>query len=186
MLPLGLICLTALAAPVDLPLANPGFEQDLVGWSVALPAKNSQFFSLDETVRRSGQKSLRVACDDATANPWITAPARDLAGGATYAFSAWVRGEADRSAEAALKIEYYNAASENTSGHYARLVVKDGEWQRLVVEQPADAGVVKATVLLRMFGTGTLWFDDISFARTADPPPFTLAPPRLAGAGPRQ
>ena len=162
--------------PKALPLANAGFEQEMQGWAVGAFAAQT---SLDKDVKHGGAAALRIKCEDGKA-PFAAQVATGLNGGATYSFRVWYRGVKGGKGDAALKIEFYNDKKENTSGHYARQAAGSDEWRLLVVEAQADPDATRASLLLRLFGPGEVWFDDAEFVQAKEPPAITIAPVRVA------
>lgn len=182
MLCLPLLVGLSLAAPEPLPIAtpNPGFEDGLKGWAV--PAASQSMFRVDETVAHSGKASLRVEAPSIGDSPFAAVSVRGLTGGATYAWTVWCRSEAGAQGRAAVKIEYYNEAGANTTGRYQDLPLKPGEWRQLRLEVQADPDTTKASLLVRLFGQGPVWFDDAALLLVAAAPPLTVAPVRMAAS----
>lgn len=165
--------------PVPVELANPGFEDGLSGWSIVHP----DFTSVDTEIARSGETSLRLSDDTGASNAYVAQAARDLEGGATYTLRAWFRGEAHGpQAQAAMKIEAYTDEGLNTLGRYARerLTETVGDWQQIELTAEFPPEITHASLLLRLFGPGTVWFDDVSFEQVHPAPVVTLSPERLA------
>ncbi|MFP4250983.1 MAG: carbohydrate binding domain-containing protein, partial [Armatimonadota bacterium] len=165
--------------PMEIELTNPGFEDGLSGWSIVHP----DFTSVDTDVARSGEASLRLSDETGASNAYVAQVARDLEGGATYRLSAWYRGEAaGERAQAAMKIEGYTAEGSNPLGKYVRERLTDtaGDWQQIVLEVELPPEIERASLLLRLFGPGTAWFDDVTFEQTAPAPVVTIGPERLA------
>ena len=164
-------------AAVVVKVANTGFERALAGWSVGRFGKR---VSVDAGVARSGGASVRVHDPEGADMPYLAQAVEGLQGGATYALRAWVRGEEQAAgAAAALKIEGYTADGRNTLGKYKRLSLrKAGDWTRLELVAEFPPEITRASLLLRLFGAGTVWFDDVEFAQTVPPPLLTLSPKR--------
>lgn len=162
--------------PKERPVANPGFEEGLQGWS-AVKAGNA---SVDKAVSHSGVTSLKLAAEDQF-HPYVAQGVKELLGGATYALKAWVRGVKGGKAQAALKIEYYNANGENTKGMYSNTVtLNSDEWQQITLEPTADPDTVRCSILLRLMSAGEAWFDDVTFTMTKEPAEVTFNPIRVA------
>ncbi len=160
-------------------LMNPGFEQD-GGWGM----RPAELISWDETIARSGEQSLRISDPAGQSNPWAPQSVEDLQGGATYAFSAYYRTPPAGMGEqwsAAVKIEFYNEDGEHTRGVYARSTeATNGEWRTISRTAVAPPDTARASVLVRLFGSGTVWFDDCRFVVAEPAPPVTLAPAHQA------
>ncbi|NQU36501.1 MAG: carbohydrate binding domain-containing protein, partial [Actinobacteria bacterium] len=170
----------AVAAAADataVPLVNASFEQDLSGWSVST---FGQLIAGDTQVAHTGKSSARISDPAGESMPYATQVVHDLSGGATYTFRAWVRGDAtEPHAAAALKIEGYTTDGRNTLGKYARLPVKScSDWAPIAVTARFPPQVTRASLLLRLFGGGTIWFDDVEFVQDMPPPAVALGPER--------
>lgn len=175
----------AARADGELPLQNPGFEDGSAGWSGELMQRFEGLLTIDRETARTGNASLRIEGRTGAENAYLAQSIGDLRGGAVYALRAWVRGEPGTPPPlAALKIEFYNDARENTSGHYARKPALPGDWQQIEVQATAGPDTTRAAVLVRLFGRGRLWFDDVQFVMVQAPPQVTLSPARqVARAG---
>ncbi len=165
----------AWAEPQALPLKNPGFEQDTTGWALSAAAETAEF-AVDEAIAHGDTASLRVSAPN-NESPWAAQRVDNLQGLAEYRLATWVRSAEGKSAVAAVKIEFYEANGQNISGWYGRIATgEDGTWQTVEVAATAEATVVSAVILVRLFGPGTLWFDDVEFS-TVRPGPEILALP---------
>ncbi|MGI5819345.1 MAG: carbohydrate binding domain-containing protein [Armatimonadota bacterium] len=165
--------------PVPIELVNPGFEDGLSGWSVVHP----DVTSVDAEATHSGEAALLLSDETGASNAYVAQVARDLEGGGTYTLRAWFRGQAHGAgAQAALKIEGYTEEGTNPLGRYARERLTDalGDWQLIELTAEFPPEVNRASLLLRLFGPGTVWFDDVSFEQTAPAPVVTIGPERQA------
>jgi hypothetical protein len=189
LLPLLLACLAAPTWPAEVkavPLQNPGFEELSRGWSEELFKRFSSLVKVTPDAAHTGKYALRMSSDRGTENPYVAESVKDVEPGATYALRTWVRAEAGKPAGlSAVKIEFYNAAGQNTSGHYQRLLPPAAksasakpEWVPLEVVAQAGPDTTRASLLLRLFGAGTVWFDDVELVRVAPPPDLALTPVR--------
>jgi hypothetical protein len=163
-------------APQNL-LRNPGFEAE-GDWGMRPP----EMISYDDTIARSGERSLKISDTEGQSNPWAPQAVTELDGGATYTLSAWYRTPPEGMGEqwaAALKIEFYNAEGENTKGKYARSTeATGGEWREISKTAVAPPDTTRAAVLVRLFGGGTVWFDDCAFIEAEAAPAVALTPAR--------
>ncbi len=179
---LALMAVAALAQELPRPveLVNPGFEENKKGYSEQQFEQFGDRVAIDNRVSHGQNASLRIQNPTGSEAPWVAQSVQGLQGGATYSFRAWVRGDGLTSPSlAALKIEFYNAAGENTAGHYERRqVLLSGEWEQLAVTARAPADTTRAALLLRLFGRGTIWFDDLELLLVQEPLPVTLFPER--------
>ncbi len=108
--------------------------------------------------------------------------------GETYTLSAWMR--ADTNASPAMKIEW--------SGYDEKGIFKpmDGpnkyftpsdEWTKVEIEAVAPEGASRASIMLRLLGEGSVYFDDVAFVGpqgelvVPDPVPLANAPVAIDG-----
>jgi hypothetical protein len=165
---------------VSVPLTNPGFETGTEGWSIDA-ARFAGMISADKTHRHSGAGCLKISDPKGTANPFCTISATGLEPGATYRWRAQAAGDAGQQARAAVKIEFCNEKGESTSSRYGQVLTRgDASWQPVEVSARADVDTAKVVLVLRLFGRGTVYFDDVELAKIKDAPKLLLGPPRLA------
>lgn len=168
LLALLLCCLThhhvfaAESQPLSIPLTDAGFEEGMNGWSV-WKAFTGQV-SVQEDIARSGTHSLRIDAQTKTNNPLATQTVEDVQGNTTYRLSAWARlAPGSAPVDAAVKMEGYDAAGKNIDQQYGRIHLKDDrQWQQVSVTLPLKADTVRVDLLLRVYGKGTVLFDDVS------------------------
>ncbi len=171
------VCCFAQDEALQIELPNGGFEDGLSGWSIVHP----DFTTVDTEIAHSGASSLRLSDATGASNAYVAQAATDLEGGATYTLRSWFRGESpDGRAAAAMKIEGYTDEGTNPLGRYVRrtLPAAAGEWELLELQVEFPPEVTRASLLVRLFGAGTVWFDDVSFERTAPAPLVVLGPER--------
>lgn len=176
-----LISLGAPASALPAPeLRNPGFEAAFQGWSPNLVPGMAKYLQIDRTNPAEGKACLRISAPTPAIDPWLAQGIGGIEAGATYRVGARVRGQQGKPVRAAIKIEFYNQQTLNTSAYYGFAApAPDGSWGTVEVSAPADADTVKAVVLVRLFGTGSVWFDDVRLTRTGEAPALTFMPPRV-------
>jgi hypothetical protein len=146
-------------------LQNPGFEQAagavpdhwqaMGGWGVSGVALSSQ--------AHSGSRAASVSSGTLT-NPWVLQKVPVEAGN-TYEFSTWFKSSGVQGKGVVLKVEFYSSESGGAAnwvfekfGPYIRETT--GDWQPYKFRLQAPEGAVVAVVYLRLWGTGTVLFDD--------------------------
>lgn len=165
-------------------LQNGGFEQSSDGkphpW-LAMGGWNNPDISLTPAAARSGTGGVRIETNQAT-NPWI---AQDvlIEPGAVYDVSVWLKSSGVTGSGIGVKFEYYKGqtrAPANRLSQYdmtKNIAARDltGEWQNLRFQftVPPEAGLV--LFYLRMYGAGTVHFDDVSFVLTKQRPMIDVA-----------
>jgi|GEM_PF-831650 len=163
------------ALPQNIPLQNPGFEDGLTHWSI--PAQFKDQASQANSPVHGGNKAVKIDASQKTNMPFIGNVASGLAGSATYQFSVWARvAPGSPAVDAGVKMENYNDDGKNTSGKYGRLKLPaNGEWKQLSVTSQVDVDTTRSNLLLRVFGKGTVIFDDATFALVKNPPEVTVS-----------
>ena len=157
---------------------NPSFEElDADGNPVHYQGFKKEWSSIthitDEEAR-TGKYSGKITTDDPSVRlPYIMQQLTgDLVAGSEYMLSAWVKPKGMAALQGAmLKVETYSssetsAATYTGSGETGTLLVEDGVWQevKLVFTLPENTNTI--IFYIRMTGTGTLYYDDISFGPT--------------------
>lgn len=155
-------------------VANPGFELGTAGWSTNTWS-GSGTVGADTTVARTGSASLRIVANpNGTAGSvvGVTIAGRPLVGTGTYDFAVWCKTDSVAGPGPYLDVLFYNDAGQvvqsdrkfygNTGTH---------DWQQLTATLPVPAGATKARIDLRLFGTGTAWFDDVTMQLVEGTPP---------------
>lgn len=169
-----LLAASPLAAKPQL-LQNSDFEDGLTPWRLTPNHAHHQTGS-----GREGSNALQLTATTERPSPYVTYQIVDLRPDAVYQFSAWARvAPGSPAVDGAIKIEYYSDTNKNTTGLYSRLrLPANGEWKYITLTVPADADTVRADLLLRMYGEGSVIFDDASFVMTKSPPDVSVVEPR--------
>ena len=158
--------------PVE--LANPGFEDGTVNWS--LPANAA----LDPTVAHGGRASAVLAVADPMKDGVYITRRIPIVGGGLYRADCFVKTEnvTDRkgrmsSVGAGLIVEWSDKNGKwMAAGEYACGSFGTKDWHRATcahLKAPDDAGYAQIYLALR--GAGKAWFDDFTFTaieRTID------------------
>lgn len=167
------------AEPIAIP--NPGFEDDLTGWVV--PSQYQSSITVTSSTPYSGIKAVQIDVPADPEQPYVYAQSTQIQGSATYQWKAYARRVAGGAGgSAGVKIEFYNARGENTTGVWSRQPLDDsGNWTPLTVTVQADGDSVRASLLLGAFGQGSIAFDETAFSKTEDAPDLRILDPvRLA------
>lgn len=157
-------------------LKNGGFEIENGGvaadWS---PIKDGwgNFLETIPGAARTGNYGLSIFTG-ASNNPWVMQAIPVVEGG-HYKLTTWFK-SIGVSGNAGVKFEFYKGR-ENTpenwvSGHDVRAssALNDGKWHELSQEIEVPSGAKYMYVYLRLFGKGTVHFDDASVVKTKNPP----------------
>ena len=159
---------TPLVKLTPVAVSNPGFEEGFVGWSAA------RNMSVDASVAHDGGKSARVTVADPMKDPVYLTRMIPVVGGAQYTAACFVKTENVREAPgrnssvgAGLIVEWCDKKGKwMDAGQYACDMFGTKDWQRRKCDKlkaPLNAGY--AMIYLTLRGTGTAWFDDLTFAR---------------------
>jgi hypothetical protein len=175
---LSLLPALAFAAQAP-PLKNAGFEaDDLGGWKTMPNPPEGVIIGPVKTHQRGGKHAMKVAGPEG-ANPWLAQGLPDLIPHATYLLAAYVQ-HGEGAGHAAVKLEFYDAENKYLAGYYGLEPPQPtGDWTEVSVRAEAPENAAKAAVILRLIGAGAAYFDDVSFAMVAPPPPLILTPPRV-------
>lgn len=163
----------AMAANVgDELMLNGSFEQNTQlipdHWD-AMGGWGNPEISLSPNAAYSDDFGIKIETSQKT-NPWIMQVVPFEEGG-TYEVSAWLKATGVQGSGVGFKLEYYRGEDTSSSNHildYDRTFILPpnqltGDWQQFKVENiaPPEAGHVK--VYVRLYGTGSVNFDDASF-----------------------
>ena len=159
-------------------ILNPGFEQPAA--NAALPDSwrgDTTVYSLDQTVKRSGDTSLKYVNTDPNRYR-LAAQKVPLKSGRKYAFSAWIRTDqiTGRESGATICLEWHGPDGKWMGGSYPSGVKGTADWTRVegIVRIPKEATSVTLQCYVRKGMTGTAWFDDVSVEQIVDPPMRTV------------
>lgn len=136
---------------------------------------------VDTTAPKSGTNSIRISTETGN-NPWIRqmVPVDALS---EYQLTVWVRTNKEISGRGfAFKYEFYkakeggaaNSVGGDRNSEYFN-VVPNGTWMQLVrtVIIPENASYM--ALYVRMYGTGTVFYDDVSCYKISEPKYFDLS-----------
>ncbi len=155
----------------EIPLKNPSFDGGIELWNKS----HEQYLFHDPEIGRTNPGSLKIDVEGRSLTSYVTQSVRNLERGSTYELRAWVRGTPGKNCRVALKIEWWNEAKKNTSGQYEYLETGgSGDWIQIKLRMIADVDTTWGKIYLRTFSKEPIWFDDVSFIKVADPPPFML------------
>jgi hypothetical protein len=176
----------------SVPLINAGFESTVPGkvgspegwWVVQHAGPVSYTFEHDTTVRRSGERSLRVT--NVGPEPFGAAYQTVAAAayrGKTLRFSAWLRTEGTTgnryASGAGLKLHSVKGGYPLDIAEMRRNAVHGTtDWTRyeITLKVPAEAEGIEAGLVL--FGPGRAWIDDAVLDVVADAAPEPGPPPK--------
>lgn len=168
-------------------LSNPGFENikgsGASNWFISTGSANwgaavsGTTISLSTTESHSGTNSVKIETTSASANPWICQTITDVTPGVTYVLSGWLKSDSMSGNGAAFKYEFYsdNVFNEDTyiNGYpsaYFNAGYTDGNWRKVSEEFTIPQGAKALKLYFRLYGAGTVYWDDVSFALPAQQP----------------
>jgi hypothetical protein len=169
-------------------LVNPGFEGQVgpdgvpEGWALAWehthsndPAKTIKQrpdFALDEAVRHSGRRSVRMGVRRAQDDALLRQVVKNLPPGKKfYRLKAWIKTDNITGGDARLTVAFYSSQNKWVSANYNLIRVdKTQDWTLHVAlfEAPDGAADMRVGLWLNFNYTGgaTAWFDDLSLEPT--------------------
>ncbi len=155
-------------------LANPGFENGSDGWRPLKAA--AQQFEVTGAEKHTGGYSLKIG------NPfhytiYYGQILKGIEGGATYRFSAWIKG-----GPAGLCIEFYDAKGKWMDSKSAVKWKVEQNWQEWQLEQKMPPETVSVLAWLICPGKGPAYFDDVNFKKVSDSASIQLSPARISVA----
>lgn len=175
------ICILALWIAVPTPAAAEGGGDNLLvngdferqetvpaGWS-AFEGWSNPELSVSAAGAYSGSSGLRISTAHANRNPWVRQIVQ-IEENTEYKLAAWMRGTGVQGSGAGFKLEFYKgtaATSANNLNFDQTFITAPtgltGDWQyrEYVFTAPEEATLV--VVYARLYGTGTLDMDEISF-----------------------
>jgi hypothetical protein len=152
----------------EVPMPNSGFEDDFKTWTAPTP-KLKDNISISSDTAHTGSKSLRLSSQpNGNTGPMLFRTVQGIQPNGVYYLSAWVRSTEATSGSiaAGIKLEYYNAKGQNTSGVNGRIsLVPSSDWAQVTVTARADADTRYVKIYARQFGNGTLHFDDFQLEK---------------------
>lgn len=163
-------CIAAASSTQNL-LSNPGFETPTESlaesWQKNYPAHLS--LNTDAKYVRNGTNSLKLTT---TTNnyPYATQRVSGLIPGAEYTYTAYVKTLA-AGTSAAFAIEWYDTSGKMVlqSGSASYKEFSGETWAEITGTAVAPENVSYILLRLRMYGVGTVYWDDISFYKSKDP-----------------
>ncbi len=147
-------------------MANGGFEDGFLHWSARkIPGQNFYYDSLvrvgyyiDEKVKRSGTRSLRLRSDNRSRLVSVTG-SFGLKPMTRWRASVWTRADAGMNPAASISLREYD--TDTSAGYLLRPTEKkEGGWEERAVEFMTVSRTVAAWTLAHRDGTGDAWFDD--------------------------
>lgn len=151
--------------------SNPGFE--LGGatpafWAVPSWGQTDASWARDSTVAHGGGSSVRL--DVSSASGFITAfnTARVQVGPGTYSYGAWIKSQGTTGIGAHIDPLFYDSSGKLVgSDHRQFATTGTHDWEYVSIDLPTPAGATQVELHLRVAGTGTAWFDDVTLVAPA-------------------
>lgn len=165
-----------------LEVQNPGFEQEKQGWEETGEATFAGTLETQTQLKHGGLAALHIASEEPGDFPWVRQRVDQLKPGATYALGVWYRGVPAAPTTAAVKIEFLDAKNQTVGQSLGRVAIKGDQWQELSTQGVAPPGATGAWLMLRMYGEGELWLDDVTLKLVKAPPALWPQPARLGAA----
>lgn len=178
-----ILCLAALPAlpalaDEELPemvVINPGFEEELTGWS---PMKDG-IATIDTSKAKSGKASLKITNSEKN-NPWVTQRIEIPQPGALYELTAWLNVDVSTpdTVGTGFKVEAYKADGEGIrEGNFDNprfFQNTNNQWVKhtMIFQAPPETASVK--VYMRCYSVGTTWYDDITLRLSGGPEPYSF------------
>ncbi|GAA3401152.1 carbohydrate binding domain-containing protein [Paenibacillus hodogayensis] len=172
---------TAAASSGNL-VANPGFEE-VTGvvpaqWKVIGNAWGEAFKAAPEAAH-TGNYGVSIQTSTGN-NPWVAIPV-PVEEGATYNITTWFKA-IGVNGNVGYKFEFYKGIDSTVENwvtgysYQAARTANDGQWHELEynIQVPPESAYMY--VYLRLYGTGTVYFDDLAAVKTKDKPQIIIEP----------
>lgn len=163
-------CITVASGEQNL-IFNPSFETSTSnfadGWQKNYPENLS--LNMDATYNRTGSKSLKLST--ATSNfPYTTQRITGVIPGAEYTYKAYVKRSA-KDTGPAFSFEWYDSKDHMIlqSESSGCSDFSENNWGEITGTEIAPEKASYLLLRLRMYGTGTVYWDDISFYMSREP-----------------
>ncbi len=136
----------------------------------------SEMVSITSEEKKSGDKSLKISTEG-SGLPWARQEISGVTGNTEYQLLYWYNAKDIGGNGIAFKFEFYD---KDKKGISATDVVTPfmgntkGKWKNtgMVITSPKNTAYIQ--LYARLYGTGTVYFDDISFYRTSEIPYFSM------------
>ena len=163
-------------------ITNGGFESqndsatEPIGWRAYGGWNRGYVYNCTDDPH-AGNYCIMVTASDAS-QPFASSDIFDTVPGATYTVSVWVKSAGISSGAPAFKFEFYNrdsATGTRTGVGYGWrsedfVVAQEGTWTRFERTFTTPENSNMTVVLLRLYGQGTVYFDDV-FCELTSPSP---------------
>jgi hypothetical protein len=162
---------------------DPGFEDRVMAWDIALPPYEGAKVTIDTTIAHGGSRSVRLSdfwdgLVEARIGVGQPFDGRSLRG-QRVRLTGWFKGDS-LIGIAYVKVYAHGLKTHVTQSPGAELLSNSWDWQPLSIEfnVPEDAVQVWTSLQAQAPARGTVWIDDATFEVLGPaPPPPTAAPP---------
>jgi hypothetical protein len=174
---------TVSASPAPNPglAPNPGFELDP---AASYYSSGTAAFSWASDAAHSAAHSLKIASADSGLSRWGNQPALlPVTAGASYDIGAFFK-LASVTSQARLGVSFYGANGFLSAAAGPEALSGTSDWRQTSMSVVVPAAATSMRVEFRLYGTGTLWADDVSVAPTTTPTvtaPVATSAPTISG-----
>jgi hypothetical protein len=152
-----------------LSLANPSFEirgHDITGWRTSVWSGNATI-AIVSNVSRTGSDSVLVSSVDGASAALVTAWSHRFSvfGGETYAASVWaIASGITAGSGVIISLAWYTSSGSYINTVDSDLLSNSTDWTHIFVNAEAPQNAVTCQIELHLFGQGSAYFDDVTFA----------------------
>lgn len=130
-----------------------------------------------DTNETDGSGCFKIQNTLSGANPYFMTTVNNISSGAEYVISVDIKSKMTASsAKSGIKIQGIGAVYDQMEMSYANT---DGAWQRVSFVYAPTNGITRFQLLLRLYGTGEAWFDNLSVRRIKKDDSFVSNPESL-------
>lgn len=163
---------TLYAAAINL-AKNPGFETGTTSPEFWVPVAGFEnLYVWDTETKYEGSKALKLYTSASTKRSIFDQPDIPVNANSKYLLSAYCRTE-NMQGDAKIELYFYDSAKNFITGGYKSLIMPKvlNDWTlESLGEMQAPAAAAYAKVrLMAMNGTGSVWYDNVSFTRVSAP-----------------
>jgi len=172
----GMPAKPAAAALTENLVSNPGFENTTnnvpADW-VAIDNSWNAGIKAENQAARTGNYGVSIQTHTGN-NPWVAIPV-PVEEGATYEISSWFK-SIGVTGSPGYKLEFLKGMNNTEANWIAGQVYQastndnDGQWHELKYEVQAPPQATYVYLYLRLYGVGSVYFDDISVIKTKNKP----------------
>ncbi|MDD6308391.1 MAG: carbohydrate binding domain-containing protein [Clostridia bacterium] len=117
----------------------------------------------------SGQNCVKISTQQSNTNPYIRYDMTGLIPGTEYTIDVWFKTHASLGGSPIIKFQYYHDTTSLDGASQAALGLTGGAWNNATATVVAPENCNRMSILLRLNGSGEIYYDNLSFYVTKLP-----------------